>query len=79
MREGAGTADHLVGLLGIDPEMEGKSDRLVKLRWRKSLEEIDGLAQWVGFAGLDLLDGGAVAFASVGGHIWLQCWRPGSK
>ena len=31
VREGAGAADHLIGLLGIDAEAEGESDRLVEL------------------------------------------------
>ena len=69
MRQRAGAAHHLVGLLGIDAEAEGKRDRLVELRGGERLENRDRLGERIGFLGVHLFGGGAITFASFVGMI----------
>ena len=73
--ERAGAADHLVGLLRIDAEAEGKRDRLVELRRRQFLQGRNGLGQIVGLVAVHLFGGRAITFAAVFLHDFEQCER----
>src|SRR5206468_1257615 len=69
MRERAGAANHLVGLLGIDPQAKRNCDRLIELGGRKLLQSSNRLVKVVRLAAIHLFDGGAITVATINSHI----------
>jgi hypothetical protein len=65
VRERTSSPYHLVTLLGINTQLEGKRDGLIKLGRRKGLQGLDGFAQRVLALGVDLFGRGAIAFAAI--------------
>ena len=63
-RERDGSADGLVGLLRVDPELESDFDRLVELHAREFLEQCGRLGQRVAFELVETLQLCSVKFAS---------------
>jgi hypothetical protein len=72
-----GAADHLVGLLGINPETEGKVDGLVELGLRELGEDLNGGVERVDLGGVHLGQGLLVAFA--GHFVGGACGRESSR
>ena len=56
-------AHHLVGVLGIDPEIHGDLDGLVELGLGALLDQLDRLGERIGLVAVDAFAGGVHAFS----------------
>ena len=65
VRERAGAAHHLVGLLRINPEPERHRHRLVELGRRQFLQRRNSVGETVGLVAIHLLGGRAITFAAI--------------
>jgi hypothetical protein len=63
MRKRRGSADHLVGLLRVNPKAEGQIDGLVELGFWKFDENLNGGVEGIGLVGVHEGQGLIVAFA----------------
>jgi hypothetical protein len=62
-------------LLWIDAKPESDRDGLIEFSRRHFFQGRDGISQIVGFGAVHLLDGGAITFAAVLLHVFVQFWR----
>ena len=63
MGQRRGSADHLVGLLRVNPKAEGQIDGLVELGFRELGENLNGGVEGVGLVGVHEGQGLLIAFA----------------
>src|SRR5204862_7729613 len=68
-------AHHLVRLFRIDAQPKRNRHRLVELRRRKFLQRRDGIVAGIRLRSINLLDGGAITFASISLHDCKQSKR----
>src|SRR6202000_751508 len=55
--------DHLVGVTGIDAEIDRDLDGLVELRLGALLDHLDGIREWIELLAIDTLAGLAQTFS----------------
>jgi hypothetical protein len=72
MRQGHRAPDHLVRLLGIDPQFEGHVNGFIELGLGKLGEDLDGRTERINFSGFDQF---APFFVSFAWHNMERCKR----